>query len=215
MIKRFFILLIILILYGCDQKIVKDDKLEIKNIDIANFAKKHDKQKSVPKGFLNDCSGFVRMVYSNFNIDLFDVEHNTKASGTEIIFKFVEKNGAIYPKYIYFNKSTPKNKKYVPQVGDIIFFDNTHDKNRDKKVNDFFTHVAIVLSIDDDNTINYIHKSSRGINTQLMNLDEPNSLYINKKRVNSYLRVKKKGDSKNTPYLSGELFRAFGTLKTK
>ncbi|MBN2693973.1 CHAP domain-containing protein, partial [bacterium] len=162
--KLFLVIFLSIFFISCSSKVVL--KNDTQNIEIANYAKKYDGEKKTPNGFRNDCSGYVRMVYSHFDIDLFDVDHNPNDSGSEIIYKFFEENGAVY------------SKKYRPQPGDVIFFDNTHDKNKDGKLNDPFTHVAIVLSVDSDNTITYIHRSSRGINIQGMNLYKPNEQYI-------------------------------------
>jgi surface antigen len=159
------------------------------------------------KKFRNDCSGFVRSIYDNFNIELYNTEKVKDAgrwfSGTEIIYNFVKDNGKVFT-----------NKQ--PRIGDIIFFDNTTDRNRDGLVNDKFTHIAIIVDVKSNGTIHYIHKSNRGINVQKMNLKYSNKAYIrtgkNKIKVNSYLRKKNKKDKNSTPYLSAQMFRAFGSV---
>lgn len=159
------------------------------------------------KKFRNDCSGFVRSIFDNFDVELYNttrVKRNGNwLSGTEVIYNFIEDNGEIF-----------SNK--LPRIGDIIFFDNTTDRNRDGKVNDNFTHIAIVVNVLANGTIYYIHKSNRGINIQKMNLRYPNKVYIKngKKniKVNSYLRKRRKKDKKGTPYLSSQMFRAFGSI---
>ena len=176
---------------------------------LVKYAKSFDKHKRVKKNkkFLNDCSGFVRSVYDKFNIELYDTKRNKKngkwLNGTNVIYNFVQENGEIF-----------KNK--LPVMGDIIFFDNTTDRNRDGKVNDKFTHIAIVINVKSNGTVYYIHKSNRGINIQKLNLKYPNKVYIkvnNKKiKVNSYLRKRRKKDKKNTPYLSSQMFRAYGSI---
>jgi len=159
------------------------------------------------KKFNNDCSGFVRSIYDNFNIELYNTNKKKKngkwLSGTQVIYNFIKDNGRVFT-------------SELPKIGDIIFFDNTTDRNRDGKVNDKFTHIAIVVDVKSNGTIYYIHKSHRGINIQKMNLKYYNKAYIKngKKniKVNSYLRRRRRKDKKNTPYLSSQMFRAFGSI---
>ena len=180
-----------------------------KRNNIVEYALKFNGKNKLKKNkkFRNDCSGFVRAVYDKFGINLFDTD-NLKSggkwySGTRVIYNFIKENGEIF-------------KDKIPRKGDLIFFDNTNDRNKDGKVNDYFTHVAIVIKVDENQTVYYIHKSSRGINIQKLNLKYKNRLYISKNgkkiKVNSFLRRKRKRDPKNTPYLSSQMFRAFGTL---
>ena len=187
------------------RKYLTEDKRGI----LVDYALKFNNKKSViaNEKFRNDCSGFVRSIYYRFNLELFNTEKVKKAGkwlpGTEVIYNFIKENGKIF-------------KNSLPRRGDLIFFDNTHDRNKDGKVNDKFTHVAIVVDVKSDGTVYYIHKSNRGINIQKMNLNYPNKVYIYKNgkkiKVNSYLRKKRKNDSKNTPYLSSQMFRAYGSL---
>ncbi len=191
--------------YLSKNKTLKDGKRE----KIVEYALKFKGKSRVKKDkkFRNDCSGFVRSIFDNFNIELYNtakVKRNGKwLSGTEVIYNFIEDNGEVF-------------SNRLPQIGDIIFFDNTTDRNRDGKVNDSFTHIAIVVNVLANGTIYYIHKSHRGINIQKMNLKYPNDVYVKrgkkKIKVNSYLRKRRRKDKKDTPYLSSQMFRAFGSV---
>ena len=35
-----------------------------------------------------------------------------------------------------------------PKPGDVVFFDNTYDRNKNKRLDDSLTHIAIVVSVD-------------------------------------------------------------------
>ncbi len=191
--------------YSDKNKILKDSKRG-KLVKYALGFKGKSRVKK-DKKYRNDCSGFVRSVFDKFDIELYNtskVKKNGKwLSGTEVIYNFIKDNGEVF-------------SDKLPRIGDIIFFDNTTDRNRDGKVNDKFTHIAIVVNVLSNGTIYYIHKSHRGINIQKMNLNYPDKVYIKngKKRikVNSYLRKRRRKDKKNTPYLSSQMFRAFGSV---
>ncbi len=168
--------------------------------DVVEHALSFDKIASVPKPGVNDCSGFVKFVFGYFNVDIFNITTESN-SGTEIIYNYSKENGKVFT----------ENK--TPKKGDFIFFDNSYDRNDDGKVNDHFTHIAIVTNVDSDGTVEYIHKSGSGINVQYMNLkDKENQYSEDKKRINSYLRKKTKNDEGNTPYLSGQMFKSYGTI---
>jgi hypothetical protein len=147
-----------------------------------------------PKGFRDDCSGFVSASYDRAGIPM----NGTVASLWGIAKK---------------NRYTHKRKR--PRIGDLAFFDNTHDRNKDGKLNDDLTHIGIVLSVDDDGTITLAHSgTSKGRTTMKMNLYHPATQKTESGRVlNSYLRRKTKKDRRNTKYLSGQLFLSFATVK--
>jgi len=155
-----------------------------------------------------DCSGFVRAVYLiALNKDLFQEALNKgiykklKSSG------FQGSQGAL-AMYIYF-KSMDKIRSF-PQKGDVVFFDNTYDKNQNNKWDDLLTHVGIITHIHSDGTFTFIHAgTSKGIAQDVFNLKYPKQISLNQKKINSHLQRPIQGQKK--PYkLTGELARAFG-----
>jgi len=155
-----------------------------------------------------DCSGFVRAVYLvALNKDLFQEALNMgiykklKSSG------FQGSQGAL-AMYVYF-KSLNKIRPF-PKKGDVVFFDNTYDKNKNNKWDDLLTHVGIITHIHPDGTLTFIHAgTSKGISQDVLNLRYANKVFLNKKKINSHLQRPLKGQKK--PYkLTGELARAFG-----
>ncbi len=152
------------------------------------------------RNFRNDCSGFTRKVYSKFNIELFRLpRHELKSingkwlNGVELIWKYCKKHGKV------FIRKTPK-------TGDIVFFDNTHDRNKNGSYDDYFTHVGIVVKVDKDKTIHYIHKATSGVKISKLNMKYKNKRKYGKKEINSYLR--RRGKYR----LSGQLLRGFGSI---
>jgi surface antigen len=146
-----------------------------------------------PVGFPDDCSGFVCAVYGRVG---FALEGN--AIG---LWDRAQQAGATH-------------RRKHPRVGDIAFFDDTYDRNGNGKVDDELTHVAIVLSVDEDGTILMAHGgSSHGRTTLVMNLEQPHTRRDEDgKELNDYLRIQRKSDAAGTKYLAGELWRGFATV---
>ncbi len=144
-----------------------------------------------------DCSGFVTAVFRAANISIFGKLDSSVegANGVRLIYDTLKKSNRIY-------------KKGTPRVADIVFFDNTWDRIPNGKINDELTHVGIVLFVDENGTITFIHSSvSGGVMRDFMNLYHPHN-----ETFNSHLRVQKDTDPPDTKYLAGELFNAFGTV---
>lgn len=93
-----------------------------------------------------------------------------------------------------------------PRPGDLAFFHDTYDRNRDRKLNDRFTHVALVEEVDGSSVV-LLHRGSRGVRRVRMDLSRPAD-----PAANDAVRVRRRGDGRGTRYLTGQLFAAFGEL---
>lgn len=148
-----------------------------------------------------DCSGFVRGVYASQRVDLYGgLGELNGGNGVGRIYTHVVEHGRIH---------------YGPTVhpGDLVFFHNTWDFNRDGLPNDPLTHVGIVEKVEADGTVLFVSSLSRGIERYRMNLRHPDIHKAPDGRVlNHFLRRKGSGDVPGTRYLAGQLFAAFGTL---
>ncbi len=135
-----------------------------------------------------DCSGFVNAVYWT----AVEKPSITLQGSTENIHFILSKENKIY-------------KNTSPNIGDIIFFDGTTSPN--KKL----THSGIIINIDEDGTITYIHSStSKGPILGYMNLKYPDLARKDGKPINSYLR---RGEA---PYsLASHCFNSYGTIFEK
>lgn len=174
--------------------------------NIVKYALSFNGKKKFSKTFNNDCSGFVSMVFNKFDYKFTDVFYTgsvASASMVQTIYIYTQKFGNIF-------------KDKTPKVGDLIFFDNTHDRNKNRKVDDKLTHIGIVIGVEPNGTVHYIHHSSKGVNIQIMNIQYPDQRFIvtngKKEYVNSYLRARTKKDKSDIPIYSGEMFRAYGSL---
>jgi len=153
------------------------------------------------RNYAPDCSGFVRGVYATQRVDLYGgLGELDGGNGVGRIFTHVVEHGRIH---------------YGPTVhpGDLVFFHNTWDFNRDGLPNDPLTHVGVVEKVDVNGTVVFVSSVSAGIKRYRMNLKHPDTHTTSDGRVlNDFLRRKRMSDTRGTYYLAGRLFAAFGTL---
>ncbi|WP_241757948.1 NlpC/P60 family protein [Myxococcus landrumensis] len=148
------------------------------------------------RGMPNDCSGFVRLAYLSAGIDL--VAHGFLAGENAVsaIFRRATAGGRIHHN--------------APRPGDLVFFRETYDRNRDGRRNDGMTHVGVVEGMAPDGTVTFIHRGSKGVARSRMNLTHPekHQLAQGGAVVNDFLRPATK---RSRAYLTGELFVAFAS----
>ena len=143
------------------------------------------------EAFRYDCSGFVAAVYAKAGIPI--------VSGSSGYLQEQSK------KYNVFSKNT------TPNIGDVVFFNNTYDRNKNGKRDDGVTHVGIVEAVDATGLITMIHLGNTGIVRIYMNFTDPNRHNgFDGELWNSYLRVNKKND--HGPNLAGQLWSGFASF---
>lgn len=99
-----------------------------------------------------------------------------------------------------------------PVIGDMVFFHNTQDINRDGRNNDWYTHVGIVESVADDGTVWFLHFHDGQVARDSLNLETKTATTSADVATNSVLRHRKSGDPQYTQYLTGDLFAGFGSV---
>ena len=151
--------------------------------------------------FKLDCIGTVQAVYYAAGLDISKDFRKYKGNGVSRTYYSLKSNNGLYD-------------DSIPGIGDIIFWDNTWDKNKDKVFgNDPLTHAGLVVNVEEDGTIHYIHASySKGVCVAYMNLLNPD-IYknIQGKVLNSPLYIA--SSTRNPPghdWLSGQLWKKFG-----
>ncbi|MBP5448771.1 MAG: CHAP domain-containing protein [Spirochaetales bacterium] len=156
------------------------------------------------KKFTLDCIGTVAAIFYGAGIDIMADAGKFYAPGDNGVAMFYKslknKNGVYKSKY--------------PKPGDVIFWDNTWDRNSNGRFGDDpLTHVGLVTKVDDDGTIHYIHDNYLyGIGVETMNQYRPKEVRDeNGKVINSALYMNSSESKKMAhPWLSGDLFREFG-----
>ena len=150
--------------------------------------------------FPNDCTGVVRGAYWYAGIDLARDFAKYSGNGVRRIYLTLEADGLLY-------------LTEMPLPGDIIFWDNTYDRNKDGAWNDPLTHTGIVVAVSESGQIEYVHSNYRkGIVIEYMNLLDPDTntktVAGNSVFVNSAMRMR--GQVVNEKWLSSHLVKEFG-----
>lgn len=147
-----------------------------------------------------DCAGVTRAVFLQHGIDLYESRiADQQANGVRLIYNHIRQHGKLH-------------QGPAARPGDLVFFDNTWDANRDRRINDRLTHVGIVERQDADGTITFISRVAGAVERYRMNLGLPHVYRTAEGKVlNDHIRRKDSDDSATTRYLTGELFAAFGT----
>ncbi len=149
-----------------------------------------------------DCTGVVLAIYWYAGVDLGRDFVKYGGNGVKRLYKSLEAEELLY--------TTP-----YPVSGDLIFWDNTLDLNRDGVWNDPLTHVGMAVGTDQDGTVSYVHQNvSRGIVIERMNLFRPDAEqgwdWGRTKVLNSPMRLALPGVAHPRLWLAGQLFRNLG-----
>jgi len=153
------------------------------------------------KRFNMDCTGAVLAIYYYAGIDLARDFNKYKGNGVTRLYRSLESEDLLY-------------ETQLPVTGDIIFWDNTYDRNEDGQWNDSLTHVGMVMNTSRDGTIEYVHLNYRkGIIIEHMNLRESDVHQQLEKGhiriVNSPMRMKQAGKDHPENWLAGQLYKTF------
>jgi CHAP domain len=136
----------------------------------------------------DDCTGLVRVAYYAAGVDLMARGNFRGENGVSAIWRAAEAANATH-----FG---------TPRPGDLVFFLETYDRNRDGQRNDGRTHVAVVESVDADGTVFFVHRSGGGVTRSQLNLAQPG------RPLNPILRPRSK---KLPAYDTGELFAGYAS----
>lgn len=146
--------------------------------------------------FGDDCTGLVRAAYAQVGVDLMTAAEPGD-NGVTAIWRFASRHGRVY-------------EGGRPVRGDLVFFRETYDLNRDGTVNDGLTHVGLVEDVGEDGTVVVIHRVARGVVRYRMNLTSRDvAVTRDGRKVNDWLRPEGAGSK---PRLTSQLFAGFATL---
>lgn len=142
----------------------------------------------------DDCSGFVCAVFTKAGVEL--------EGSSRMLWDQARAWGV-------------DHRRKIPSVGDVAFFDDTYDANRNGRWDDPLSHVAVVLGVDPDGTITLAHGGTgKGRTTMSMNLRQPGThADAAGKELNSFLRRPTSRDPRSARYLAGELWCGFASFR--
>jgi hypothetical protein len=140
-----------------------------------------------------DCSGVTAGIYAKAGVLIVD----EGALSSKALFALVDAEGALHHDR--------------PLPGDLVFFDNTWDENKNGRVDDDpLSHVGVVETVLPDGTVVFVHRIGKVVVRWHMNLQRPHDRVDEKGAVlNHWLRAAR---GRRPSATTGELFVAFGTL---
>ncbi len=152
--------------------------------------------------FNADCTGFVEAVYAAEGIALRPLMRAAapgERSGVWAAYRTMERYGVVFG-----------GGGEWPAPGDLVFWRDTYDRNRDGRTNDGLTHVGIVEYVV-DGTVVFVHRGAKGVARGAMTPDRPGERSADGVALNSFIRGKNPR-LKEVPALAGELFAGYGRL---
>lgn len=150
--------------------------------------------------FPADCTGTILAAYYAAGIDLRPYFRHFTGNGVTRLYKIGES---------YDLASSAE----APQPGDVVFWDNTYDRNRDGRFNDQLTHAGVVVKVQSDGQLEYVHYNySRGVVVERLNLSRPDTHMNGDTLVNSPMRMKRDRHIRPHSWLASHLFRSFSAL---
>jgi len=149
------------------------------------------------KHYPQDCSGLVLAAYGEAGLNLLAAAR-PEDNAVTAIYRFAREHGRVY-------------QGGWPVAGDLVFFRETYDQNRDGRLNDGLTHIGLVEGVDADGTIRVIHRVKRGVVVYRMNLSSPDRRVDSGtgRKLNDYLRS---GKGQKEAALTAQLFAGYATL---
>lgn len=145
------------------------------------------------RDFLMDCSGVVSAVYWKAGIDLQAAYPYYEGNGVSRIYQYLEERELLY-------------RPDRPAPGDLIFWDDSYDRNGNGLADDELTHIGMVVEIAENGEVIYIHHDYIS-GVILARMYPPDA---SDKTRNSPMRIQSLGPTPEGFTTSGELYRAAG-----
>jgi hypothetical protein len=186
------------------QPLSKDEKAVLASARTLLGMGPESKVKVNGRTFVLDCIGTVSAIFYGMNVDVQKDFRRYNGDGVSRLYQSLKSLDTLH-------------RDLYPRPGDIIFWDNTWDANGDGNLNDDpRTHAGIVMSVDEDGTIHYVHEHIiKGVTIEAMNLLHPRDYYDPQGRIINNAIAMNSGISrrKNPPHwTSGDLWDSFGDI---
>lgn len=151
--------------------------------------------------FRADCSGYVEAVYAAEGLPLRRLAALAapgEPSGAAALHRAVVTYGVAFG-----------GGGEWPAPGDLVFFHDTYDRDRNGGADDRFTHVGIVESVS-GGTVVFLHRGGKAVVRAVLTPDRPLVARDGERVLNSPLREKRR--EAHAPALAGALFAGYGRL---
>lgn len=149
----------------------------------------------VSRSVNDDCSGLANLAYRRRGLSLLPERTLPGENGVAAIYRKARSLGSLHAR---------------PRPGDLVFFRETYDRNRDGRRNDGLTHIGVVERVERDGTVTFVHRAGGGVKRAKLHLRKPALRRDAKGRVlNDYLR---RSEKTVRPRLAGELLAGFATV---
>jgi len=137
-----------------------------------------------------DCSGYVTCAWDAAGLELTDPRFAHR-SITTVIWRTMEDRGLLVDE---------------PVRGDLVFFDDTHDRNDNGLRDDPLTHIGIVEEVAGDGTVTFLHFGSGRVKRDRLHAGHPDRHTDPESGEvwNSYIRRGSGGER-----LAGQLLRGY------
>jgi cell wall-associated NlpC family hydrolase len=152
--------------------------------------------------FNADCTGLVQAVYEAEGVPLRAMMQQAaprERSGVVAAFRAMEAYGTVFG-----------GGGEWPAPGDLVFWHDTYDRNRNGHPDDRFTHVGIVEYVA-DGTVVFVHRGGKTVARGAMTPERPDEAKAGGIVLNSSLRSKNPRLA-HVPALAGALFAGYGRI---
>ncbi len=121
----------------------------------------------------NDCSGTIHAFFEQLGYRIPLSMNVNRVSGTH-----------------HLAKSGPPIKSIRNiHVGDLVYFHQTYDRNKNRRADDPYTHIALIIKISQNGNVSLLHHRSGKIYIDIMNLKRKKTIYAKgQKTINPILR---------------------------
>jgi hypothetical protein len=152
--------------------------------------------------FNPDCTGFVQAVYEAEGIPLRALMQRAapgERRGVVAAFQALQAHGTVFGA-----------GGAWPAPGDLVFWHDTYDRNRNGRADDRLTHVGVVEYVV-DGTVVFVHRGAKAVARGAMNPERPGEQSANGLIVNSPIR-KRNPRLEGVPVLAGALFAGYARM---
>ncbi len=155
-----------------------------------------DSLRHVSRRVPDDCTGLVRLAYWQASVELLGTEGEHGDNGVMAIFRHAEALGALH-----FRRPAP---------GDLVFFRETYDRDRNGRFDDGLTHVGLVTKVEPDGTVVFVHRIGSGVSEGRLNPEDPSHHEDGGRVLNDWLRP---ASARVRAGLTGELFSGYASAE--